>query len=176
MPKYFILIIFSLFLFSGCDQTIKPKSTTLEPKQPKKSVEIDIDTSFGKNVPDKKWEGYHKIGKLKIPTYITFSKDGTFKMYTQPIKTEGWQEVKNFKIEKIQIPSKDKNIDNIINYQNFLTTNILSDTLEPLCFILYAEGTPIKPDSPFSMHLCFSRAFKHMQIKMLKQTFELDRQ
>ncbi len=128
---------------------------------------------------DREWEGFHKLGNEegKVPTRMLFSADGNIKMYTKPIKTEDWQLVKNFNVDRMKVSTSDEHVDDIVEFPKVVNYCLFKDTEENAskdfpCITLYPEGVPIQENSPFNIKACV-KGPGDMVVTMLKHTIYL---
>ena len=186
--KKFLLVSFlfvGIILFSGCAPKQMAQKGEVDLKDPELNPSeelysgkclVDYGTTIaqlGLDAGAREWIGYHKLvnQKGKVPTRMSFSADGNIKMYTKPMKTEDWQLVKDFKVDRMRVNSDDKNIDDIIKFPKAKDYCLMKDTEENSkkdfpCITLYPEGMPIKAKSPFNIEVCVKN-FGELQVKML---------
>lgn len=116
------------------------------------------------------WNGYHKLGNQlgKVPTRMAFSANGNIKMYTKPMEIEDWSLMQDFNVDRMRVPTDDKDIDDIVKFPQ-ATNHCLS---QGTCVTLYPQGAPIKANSPFNVELCIN-APGSITVNMFKQTIYL---
>jgi len=133
-----------------------------------------LDEKLGDLLPGK-WEGYSDVGK-GIPAYFEFTREGMVSLYETDID-DSWIQMQEFKLVKGRIKTDDKNIDDILSWQQVLDYELvdLDAKLEDYtCMTLYPEGAQVGAVSPFNMVLCLNGMNK-MKIDMLKHTFYLEK-
>ena len=189
--KKILFVVFGLIFIgslTGCGNSspigeVQLREPELNPEKPMYSGCLYSYGSMivGENLSpdDREWEGYHKLGNEegKVPTRLSFSSDGNIKMYTKPMKTEDWELVKNFNVDRMRVETKDENVDDIIEFPKAVSYCLFEDTEENAsndfpCITLYPEGAPIQANSPFNVELCLNTAGS-LTAKMLNHTFYL---
>lgn len=166
---------------SGETDLKNPKLNPEEPLHGNKCLFTYGSMIVGENLSseDREWEGYHKLGNKvgKVPTRMLFSADGNIKMYTKPMKTEDWQLVKDFNIDRMKVPTDDEHVDDIVKFPKLVDYCLFKDTKENAskdfpCITLYPKGAPIQANSPFNVKACV-KSPGNMTVTMLKHTIYL---
>jgi hypothetical protein len=205
MKKYLLLAFVPLLFLTGCEMTQPTMQIDLsdpsdvpngeydplgdfkeDEKEEKPLYDEHCLVTYGRMIvgedlspEDREWEGYHKLGNEtgEVPTRMLFSADGNIKMYTKPMETEDWELVKNFNVDRMRVPTDDKDIDDIIEFPRAVNYCLFEDTKENAdkdfpCITLYPEGMPIQENSPFNIELCI-KGPGSIIVNMMKHIFYL---
>lgn len=137
--------------------------------EPDDGHNINCSFTYG-NMLVREWNGYHKLGNKvgKVPTRMSFSTNGNIKIYTKPFEIEDWSLMQDFNVDRMRVPTDDKDIDDIVKFPQAVNHCLSQGT----CITLYPQGAPIQANSPFNVELCIN-APGSITVNMLKHTFYL---
>jgi len=186
MNKLYLLLVFPILFFTACSTSdilekdpVVPDNTSIDRNMndfDDNEDGITLRSSFADLVVGRTWAGTAGVGPLDFPMYFTFGEDGNIKLYEKPLKTEDWELVQDFIVTKARIPSEKEDVDEIIDYSELLSIDVLGRFVEGECLTLYPEGGQVGEVSPFNLEMCLHGAVESMTINFLKHSFELSPQ